>query len=72
VIRGRWPKFTAAAAAELWEKGFRISIYRPDEDELRLSLLLQTTEARGPETITMEQECSRSRSQVCNIPNAIV
>jgi hypothetical protein len=38
----RWLKFTAEEAAELREKGVRFSIYRPDEDEFRLSLPLQT------------------------------
>jgi hypothetical protein len=51
----RWPTFTAAEAAELREKGFRFSIYRPDEDEFRLSLPLQTIEDREHGTITIEQ-----------------
>lgn len=51
----RWPKFTAEQAAELREKGFRFSIYRPEEDEFRLSLPLQTIEDREHGTITIEQ-----------------
>jgi hypothetical protein len=51
----RWPKFTAEEAAELREKGFRFSIYRPDEDEFRLSLPLQTIEDREHGTLTIEQ-----------------
>jgi len=31
----RWPKFIAEEAAELREKGFWFSIYRPEEDEFR-------------------------------------
>jgi len=51
----RWPKFTAEEAAELRQKGFRFSIYRPDEDEFRLSLPLQTIEDREHGTLTIEQ-----------------
>lgn len=51
----RWPKFTAEEAAELREKGFRFSIYRPEEDEFRLSLPLQTIEDRVHGTLTIEQ-----------------
>jgi hypothetical protein len=51
----RWPKFTADEAAELREKGFRFSIHRPDEDEFRLSLPLQTIEDRKHGTLTIEQ-----------------
>jgi hypothetical protein len=51
----RWPKFTAEQAAELREKGFRFSIYRPEEDEFRLSLPLQTIEDREHGTLTIEQ-----------------
>ena len=51
----RWPTFTAEQAAELRAKGFRFSIYRPEEDEFRLSLPLQTIEDREHGTITIEQ-----------------
>jgi hypothetical protein len=51
----RWPKFTPQEAAELREKGFRFSIYRPEEDEFRLSLPLQTIEDREHGTLTIEQ-----------------
>lgn len=51
----RWPKFTPEEAAELRDKGFRFSIYRPEEDEFRLSLPLQTIEDRVHGTITIEQ-----------------
>ncbi len=51
----RWPRFTAAQAAELRAKGFRFSIYRPEEDEFRLSLPLQTIEDREHGTLTIEQ-----------------
>ena len=51
----RWPKFTPEEAAQLREKGFRFSIYRPDEDEFRLSLPLQTIEDREHGTLTIEQ-----------------
>ena len=51
----RWPKFTPEEAAELRAKGFRFSIYRPEEDEFRLSLPLQTIEDRVHGTITIEQ-----------------
>mgnify|MGYP001187815919 CR=1 FL=1 len=51
----RWPKFTPEEAAELREKGFRFSICRPEEDEFRLSLPLQTIEDREHGTITIEQ-----------------
>jgi hypothetical protein len=51
----RWPKFTPEEAAELREKGFRFSIYRPEEDEFRLSLPLQTIEDRVHGTLTIEQ-----------------
>lgn len=51
----RWPKFTAEEAAELRAKGFRFSIYRPEEDEYRLSLPLQTIEDRVHGTLTIEQ-----------------
>lgn len=36
-------------------KGFRFSICRPDEDEFRLSLPLQTIEDREHRTIAIEQ-----------------
>lgn len=51
----RWPKFTPEEAAELRAKGFRFSIYRPKEDEFRLSLPLQTIEDREHRTVTIEQ-----------------
>jgi len=51
----RWPKFTADEAAELREKGFRFSIYRPEEEEFRPSLPLQTIEDRLHRTLTIEQ-----------------
>jgi len=51
----RWPIFTAEEAAELREKGFRFSIYRPEEAEFRLSLPLQTIEDREDGTLTIEQ-----------------
>ncbi len=51
----RWPKFTPEEAAELRERGFRFSIYRPEEDEFRLSLPLQTIEDREHGTLTIEQ-----------------
>ena len=53
--RHLWPTVTADEAAELRAKGFRFSIYRPEEDEYRLSLPLQTIEDRVHETITIEQ-----------------
>lgn len=51
----RWPKFTTEEAEDLRQKGFRFSIYRPDEDEFRLSLPLQTIEDRVHDTLTIEQ-----------------
>jgi hypothetical protein len=44
-----------AKEAKLREKGFRFSIYRPDEDEFRLSLPLQTIEDREHGKLTIEQ-----------------
>ena len=49
------PKFTQEEAEALRLKGFRFSIYRPEEDEFRLSLPLQTIEDRGNGTLTIEQ-----------------
>ncbi|MBN9316404.1 MAG: hypothetical protein J0I99_11735 [Devosia sp.] len=51
----RHPKFTQEEAETLRVKGFRFSIYRPEEDEFRLSLPLQTIEDRVHGTLTIEQ-----------------
>ncbi len=51
----RHPKFTPEEAEALRQKGFRFSIYRPEEGEYRLSLPLQTIEDRGEGTLTIEQ-----------------
>ena len=51
----RWPKFTPEEAEQLRAKGFRFSIYGPEEDEFRLSLPLQTIEDRVHGTLTIEQ-----------------
>ena len=51
----RHPKFTPEEAETLRAKGFRFSIYRPEEDEFRLSLPLQTIEDRAQGTLTIEQ-----------------
>jgi hypothetical protein len=42
-------------AEEPRAKGFRFPMYRPDEDEFRLSLPLQTIEERVQGTLTIEQ-----------------
>jgi hypothetical protein len=52
---GRHPRLTAEEAAELAERGFRFSIFRPAEEEFRLSLPLQTIEDRVHGTLTIEQ-----------------
>ena len=51
----RHPSFTAEEAEALRSKGFRFSIYRPEEAEYRLSLPLQTIEDRDRGTLTIEQ-----------------
>lgn len=51
----RHPKFTPSEVEALVHKGFRFSIYRPEEDEFRLSLPLQTIEDRDRGTLTIEQ-----------------
>ena len=51
----RWPIFTPEEAEELRAKGFRFSIFRPEEDEFRLSLPMQTIEDRVHGTLTIEQ-----------------
>ncbi|MDC9825605.1 hypothetical protein PRN20_17870 [Devosia sp. ZB163] len=51
----RHPRFTPEEAETLRAKGFRFSIYRPEEDEFRLSLPLQTIEDRAHGTLTIEQ-----------------
>ena len=59
-------KFAPEEAAELRAKGFRFSIYRPDEDEFRLSLPLQTIEdrehgmmkiGRGQGAVPLREDC---------------
>jgi hypothetical protein len=49
-------RLTEDEAMALYDKGFRFSIFRPQEGEYQLSLPFQVAEDRVHETLTVMQE----------------